>query len=180
MKKTSLWIIGGLAVVAASWAAYMGLQAPSAGPSAADGGGAGVNAGKTAPGFVLPAYQGGKSVSLAEYKGKVVLVNFWATWCPPCRQEVPDFVKVQQDLRPKGFEIVGISLDDGPEPVVGFVKEQGVNYAVAMGNSEVAQQYGGVRAIPTSFLLDREGKVVQQFQGAIDAETLRQAIQPLL
>lgn len=180
MKKTSLWIIGGLAVVAASWAAYTGLQAPTDGAQSAEGGGAGGVTGKLAPAFTLGTPVGGKSVSLSDYKGKVVLVNFWATWCPPCRQEVPDFVKVQQELRPKGFEIVGISLDDGPDPVVGFVEEQKVNYAVAMGNNEIAQQYGGVRAIPTSFLLDREGKIVKQYQGAIDADTLRQAIQPLL
>ena len=176
MKRPLVWIIGGLAVVAASWGLYMGLQPASevggAGPSA--------SAGQTAPDFVLPAYVGGSSVSLSQYKGKVVLVNFWATWCPPCRQEVPDFVKVQSELRPAGFEIVGISLDDGPDPVAGFVKEQGINYAVAMGDEHVTQQYGGVRAIPTSFLLDREGKVVKMYQGAIEAETLRSAVKALL
>jgi cytochrome c biogenesis protein CcmG/thiol:disulfide interchange protein DsbE len=172
--KTKALIIGAL-VVLGGVAAYFGLQPAPQPPAGAPG----VTAGREAPSFDLPSVPGGTTVSLSAHRGKVVLVNFWATWCPPCRQEVPEFVKVQQELRPKGFEILGLSLDDGPQPVIKFMKDQGINYSVAMGQ-EMTGAYGGVQSIPASFLIDRQGKVVKHFEGAIDADTLRKAVTPLL
>jgi thiol-disulfide isomerase/thioredoxin len=175
MKRT-LWILA--ALVALGGAAYVGLQ-PAKPPVAGAGASAGAE-GALAPTFSLPSVPGGQTVSLEAQRGKVVLVNFWATWCPPCRNEVPEFVKVQQELRPKGFEILGMSVDDGPDPVVDFVKAQGINYGVALATPEVVQAYGGITAVPTSFLIDKTGKVVQKFEGGIDAETLRTAVARLL
>jgi cytochrome c biogenesis protein CcmG/thiol:disulfide interchange protein DsbE len=172
-------IIAALVVLGGA-AAYFGLQpAPKAPDGVAGAAGGRPQQGGTVPDFTLPSVPGGTTVSLGAQKGKVVLVNFWATWCPPCRGEVPEFVKVQQELGPKGFQILGLSLDDGPDPVVDFIKAQGINYPVAMG-AEMAGPYGGVNAIPSSFLLDRQGKLVQHFEGAIDGDTLRKAVEALL
>lgn len=171
-------IVIAVLVVLGAAAAYVGLQ-PAPKPAEGTAGAAAPVKGRVAPDFSLPSVPGGTTVSVGANRGKVVLVNFWATWCPPCRGEVPEFVKVQQELGPKGFQILGLSLDDGPQPVVDFIKAQGINYPVAMG-AEMAGPYGGVSAIPSSFLLDREGKLVQHFEGAIDADTLRKAVAPLL
>jgi thiol-disulfide isomerase/thioredoxin len=166
------------ALAALGGAAYFGLQPAAKPPEGAATQGA--TEGAAAPTFSLPSVPGGQTVSLSAQRGKVVLVNFWATWCPPCRGEVPEFVKVQRELRPKGFEILGMSVDDGPDPVVDFVKAQGINYGVALATPEVVQAYGGIHAVPTSFLVDKDGKVVQKFEGAIDADTLRDAVTKLL
>lgn len=115
----------------------------------------------SAPGFTLPAVNGG-SKSLADYQGKVVMLNFWATWCGPCKREIPDFIEMQESFRDQGFEIVGVSLDQPGEEakVAQFVRQYGINYDVLHGNGDIAQMYGGVRSIPTTFLLDREGNIV--------------------
>ena len=131
--------------------------------------------------FELPSVAGmSPQVSLADYRGQVVLVNFWATWCPPCREEVPEFVKVQQELNPKGFTILGLSVDEDAKPVGDFMTQNRINYPVAMDNGSASNAYGGITSIPTSFLVDRQGNIVKTFQGAIDADTLRAAVQPLL
>jgi cytochrome c biogenesis protein CcmG/thiol:disulfide interchange protein DsbE len=128
--------------------------------AAQNGGGSG------APGFTLPSVTGG-SKSLADYRGKVVMLNFWATWCGPCKREIPDFIEMQEALRDDGLEIVGVSLDQPGEEsnVAQFVRQNGINYDVLHGNGEIAQAYGGVRSIPTTFLLDREGNIVSSKVG---------------
>ncbi|MEB3299885.1 MAG: TlpA disulfide reductase family protein [Candidatus Sericytochromatia bacterium] len=153
---------------------------------------------KTAPAFDLPviatsAKTGAKRVSLASLKGKVVLVNFWATWCPPCRHEIPDLIRLQDDLKGKGFTVLGISLDDDPQGAVpGFVKEFGArekvrfNYPLLVGNEDVARGFGGIRGIPTTFLLDRKGVIRQRWIGPPGEEhaeilaNFHKAIKPLL
>jgi peroxiredoxin len=134
-----------------------------------------------APDFSLPSYEDNQPIELSSYKGKVVLVNFWATWCPPCRAEIPDFIQVQDRLRAQGFAIIGVSLDEGGAGVVApFVKDFGINYPVAMGDQEVVSRYGGIRGIPTSFLIDREGRIAHVFPGMISGDTLEQAVKALL
>jgi len=101
-------------------------------------------------------------------EGKVVLLNFWATWCPPCRKEIPSMVKIYDKFKEKGFEIVAISVDKSRDDVVKFVKEQNMNFTVLHDvNSSTAQQYGVFR-YPESFIIDRSGKVRQHLNGAVE------------
>jgi cytochrome c biogenesis protein CcmG/thiol:disulfide interchange protein DsbE len=133
-----------------------------------------------APDFRLPDLDG-KEVRLSSYKGKVVMVNFWATWCPPCRAEIPDFIELQRELGPKGLAILGISFDQGgPGTVRAFAQQQRINYQMLMGAPEVARAYGGVQNIPTTFLLDKEGRIVASRTGVAAKQYWRQAILELL
>ncbi|MES2708665.1 MAG: TlpA disulfide reductase family protein [Verrucomicrobiota bacterium] len=123
----------------------------------------------------------GATVRSADYQGKVVLVNFWATWCPPCIAEIPDFIKVQEEYRARGLTILGISLDEGdPAAVRGFMKARGLNYPVLRGDSTVTAAFGDIKGIPASFLIDKTGRVVLHRAGMLDAATLRKALEPIL
>jgi peroxiredoxin len=107
-----------------------------------------------------------EEVSLTDYRGKAVLVDFWATWCPPCREEMPIFVELYNQYREQGFEILGVSLDDeGLEVIEPFIKEIGVNYTILLGQPGLVDQYG-VFTMPTAFLIDRNGRIVKKFDGA--------------
>ncbi len=113
---------------------------------------------KAAPGFTLTDASGAK-VSLADYRGKVVLLNFWATWCGPCQVEIPWLQQFEQQYKSKGFEVLGVSMDeDGWSAVKPFIAENKLNYRVLLGNDSVSQLYGGLDALPTTFMIDREGK----------------------
>jgi peroxiredoxin len=123
----------------------------------------------------------GKPVNLADFKGRLVVLNFWATWCPPCRQEIPGFVALQRKYQDKGLVIIGVSLDQqGPGVVKPFIGRFGVNYPVVMGNGQIVSDYGGVEAIPTTFIIDRQGKVVTVHQGFTDNATFEAEIRSLL
>lgn len=121
-----------------------------------------------APSMVIQDLSG-KITSMDDLKGKVVLVNFWATWCPPCRVEIPEFIKLQEKHRDR-LQIIGISEDDDPETVREFVKTAGINYPVVMATPELLAAYGGVAALPTTFVVDTEGRVVQRHLGLLSAE----------
>jgi cytochrome c biogenesis protein CcmG/thiol:disulfide interchange protein DsbE len=176
------WVITAFAVVIVAIVLIGKLNEPE--PSvmmqqtASQAGNAGSNA---APGFTLPSTNGGNK-SLADYKGKVVMLNFWATWCGPCKREIPDFIEMQNDFRDEGFEIVGVSLDQPGEEakVAQFVKQSGINYDVLFGNGQIAQAYGGVRSIPTTFLLDREGNIVSSKVGLQSKAAWEEQIKALL
>jgi len=113
---------------------------------------------KLAPDFSLMD-SNGALVKLSEYRGKVVLLNFWATWCGPCQLEIPWFEEFEQQYKSKGFEVIGVSMDDDGWPVVKpYIAEHKLNYRVLLGNDSVSQLYGGLEALPTTFLIDREGK----------------------
>ena len=111
----------------------------------------------------------GEPISLADFKGKVVILDFWATWCPPCRKEIPGLVTLQRRYQDKGLVIIGVSLDQqGPSVVKPFMRELGMNYRVVMGDEKIVSDYGGIEAIPTTFIIDRQGKVVTVHQGFTD------------
>jgi thiol-disulfide isomerase/thioredoxin len=127
------------------------------------------------------------SSSLEDYRGKVVILNFWAVWCGPCRTEIPDFVKLQDKYRSQGFEIVGVSMDKvwprggGPETVAPFMKDFNINYTVLMVNDTSALAgYTIPQAIPTTYVLDREGRIVKSYLGPRPMAVFEQDIKPLL
>lgn len=132
-----------------------------------------------APEFKLLGVDG-KPVNLADLHGKVVLLNFWATWCGPCRAEIPDLIDLQQKYKER-LQIVGLTVDeDDPEAIKQVVAESGINYPVAMAPVEVRMKYGGIAALPTSFVLDTLGRVVQKHEGLRDPQLYEMEIRALL
>ncbi len=120
-----------------------------------------------APDFALPMLDGGE-FRMAEQRGKVVLINFWATWCAPCRIEIPDLIELQSEYGTDKLMVVGISLDhDGPETVRRFADEVGFNYPILLDEGDVAMQFGGVYALPTTVVVDREGMVRRRISGIV-------------
>lgn len=132
-----------------------------------------------APGFELTDIFG-QNVSLSQYRGKVVLLDFWATWCGPCRMEIPGFVQMQKKYGPEGFQAVGISMDDSVQPVLAFYKQFGMNYRVAMDNGKVSQLYGGIIGLPTTFLIGRDGRIYDKVPGAVDTQRFEIEVRQLL
>jgi thiol-disulfide isomerase/thioredoxin len=120
-----------------------------------------------APDFALQDIYGNE-VKLSDFRGKVIILDFWATWCPPCRKGIPDLIDLQNKYR-NDLTIIGISLDQANtiKDVVPFSKSYGINYPVVYGNASVVNQYGGIQAIPTSFIIDREGNIVDKHVGLI-------------
>jgi peroxiredoxin len=137
--------------------------------------------GKKAPQFTLKNLQGRK-VSLADYKGKAVLVNFWATWCAPCKLEMPWFVDLHKQYAPQGFEILGVSEDepkDRPQ-ISKFSEKIGVNYPILIGDDAASKAYGGVEFLPTSYYIGRDGKVVEETAGLASRDEIEANIKKAL
>lgn len=121
-----------------------------------------------------------KQVNLAAYRGKVVLLNFWATWCAPCLSEVPRFAEWQQKYGPRGLQVVGLSMDDEEPPVRAFYQKHGLNYPVVMGDEKLGELYGGVLGLPVTFLIDAKGKIRFKHEGVTDLSIIEVEIQKLL
>lgn len=134
---------------------------------------------KAAPDFTLKD-ENGKSVQLSDYRGKVVLLNFWATWCGPCKIEIPWFVEFERKHKDQGFAVVGISMDeDGWQAVKPFVSDAGINYRILMANDSVAQLYGGVDSLPTTFIIDRDGKIAAVHVGLVSKSSYENDLKQL-
>ncbi len=135
---------------------------------------------KPAPSFSLKDADG-KPVTLADYKGKVVLVNFWATWCGPCEVEIPWFIEFQQKYKNQDFAVLGISMDDdGWKSVKPYVAAHKINYQIVIGDEKTSTLYGSVDSLPTSFIVDRSGRIAAQHVGLVDKSDYQNEIQKLL
>lgn len=136
--------------------------------------------GDQAPDFTLPDING-ENVKLSDLKGKVVALNFWATWCGPCRKEIPDFIELQNMYAQEGLQFVGIALDDGGVSVIKpFAEKLKMNYPVLVGNEAVTTAYGGMNAIPVTILIDKKGNMRGKFVGMRTKAVMESLILPLL
>lgn len=134
---------------------------------------------KQAPNFTVNDSKG-MPVSLADYKGKMVLLNFWATWCHGCVQEMPWFMEFQDKYRGKGLVVIGVSMDDdGWKSVTPFVQEKKVNYRVVIDDKKMSAEYG-LGAMPMTVLIDRDGRIADKYEGVVDREACEKQIRSLL
>jgi peroxiredoxin len=132
-----------------------------------------------APDFTLPQLDG-QDLSLSSYRGRVVLLDFWASWCAPCREETPHLMELQQKYGSRGLQILGVSMDDSPEPARAFYQQFHMNYPIVMGNANTGELYGGVLGLPIAFLIDRDGRIRAKHIGATDPEVFQKEIKSLL
>jgi peroxiredoxin len=137
-----------------------------------------IEAGQAAPDFSLTNIDGQKA-SLTDFKGKAVILNFFASWCPPCREEIPDFIALQKTYGDKGFTFVGVSLVNVSESK-DFAAKMGINYPVLIDDGKVSNLYGPVRSIPTTYVIGKDGKIVKMYIGARNKETFEADIKELL
>jgi thiol-disulfide isomerase/thioredoxin len=192
LKKSLLVIIAVVAVIVATYLADRATRQPRKGVlSVAAGNSAGRStlAGKPAPEMTLKDLDG-KDLSLAQYKGKVVLVNFWATWCEPCQVEIPWLIEIQQKYAAKGFTVLGIAMDEeGASVVTPWVGKERfdvngtksqMNYPIVIGSDAAADKFGGLLGYPTSVLISRDGKIVKRITGIISKEEISNSIESQL
>lgn len=133
-----------------------------------------------APGWTLQDLDG-KAVNSSDFAGKVVILDFWATWCPPCRAELPSLIALQKKYGDQGLVIIGVSLDQkGPSVVIPFAREHGINFPLVMGDEAIMEAFGGIEAIPTTFVIDREGRLVSRHVGVTSQAEFEAEIEPLL
>jgi cytochrome c biogenesis protein CcmG/thiol:disulfide interchange protein DsbE len=135
--------------------------------------------GKPAPVFVRPTLDGGR-VDLAALRGKVVLLDFWATWCAPCQTEMPTFANWQRQYAAQGLQVVGVSMDDDAAPVRRLAARLKINYPMLMGDEKLGAQYGGILGLPLIYVIGRDGVVRARFQGETDPAKILAALRPLL
>ena len=156
MKRNPLVLFFVAAIVAAML--FAGIRI--ARNNRASGLGKGQLVGSLAPDFELLALDG-RPLKLSDLRGKAILLNFWATYCGPCKIEMPWFVELQKEYGPQGFQIIGVAMDDAStDEIAKFAKQMGVNYPVLIGKDSVADSYGGVSVLPTTFFVDRDGKLI--------------------
>ena len=138
--------------------------------------------GNPAPDFELKVLSAkGKTMRLSELKGKAVLINFWATWCEPCKVEMPWLVEFQNKYGPEGLQVIGVAMDDADDKTItAFTKKMGVNYPVLLGTEKAADLYGGIDGLPTLFFVDRSGKIVDHELGLRSASIIEDNIKKSL
>jgi len=135
---------------------------------------------KPAPNFTLLDSNGAK-VTLASFKGKVVLLNFWATWCGPCQVEIPWFIEFNKTYKARGLAVVGVSMDeDGWKSVKPYLATKKIDYPIVVGTEDVAKSYGGVDSLPSTFIIDRDGKIAFSHSGLVGKDTYETEIRGLL
>lgn len=183
------WVLAAAGALGVALFAVPLLRGPSTSPDA----GRGASASSAAAGagtcsasqgnarydFTLKDMNGG-SVRLADYKGKVVLLNFWATWCGPCRSEIPELVRLVQDHKDEGFEVIGVSIDDTPEQLRAFAQEMKMNYPSLLMLEELDNAFGPMWALPTTFIIDRHGSICLKHMGPVTREMVEHEIKGLL
>jgi peroxiredoxin len=136
--------------------------------------------GQPAPDFTLNTLDG-KTMKLSDFRGKAVLLNFWATWCEPCKVEMPWFVDLQKKYAPQGLQVLGVAMDDASPPdIASFAQKMGVNYPVLIGKEEVGAQYGGIEYLPSTFYISREGKILDHVFGLVSKSEIETDIQKAL
>ncbi len=141
---------------------------------------AGWAAGKPAPDFNLKDVLQGQDYSLSQFKGKVVLINFFTFFCGPCREEMPDLNKIYQENKDKGFQTLGIALSSDPTQIRFLVKQLGLTYPVLNGTDKVGTDYGNVAVVPTTFIIDKQGNIAQKIEGTRKKEDFERMIKSLL
>ena len=166
-------ILVGLALILAGTAFYFLLRAQGASRNTRN------REQPPAPDFSLPDLSG-QRLNLSAYRGKVVLLDFWATWCDPCRDEIPHFIELQEKYGSRGLQIIGVSMDDTPDPVRDFYQRFRMNYPVVMGDAKTGELYGGVLGLPVAFLVGRDGRIVAKHIGATNAAVFEKELVGLL
>jgi cytochrome c biogenesis protein CcmG/thiol:disulfide interchange protein DsbE len=135
---------------------------------------------KAAPDFTLKDVLTGKDYSLSQFRGKVVLVNFFTFFCGPCREEMPDLNKINNELKGKGFQTLGIALSSDPTQIRFLVKQLNLQYPVLMGNDKVSDAYGSISVVPTTVIIDRQGNIAQRLEGTRKKAVIMSLIEPML
>jgi len=136
--------------------------------------------GQLAPDFTLTTPEG-KTMKLSDFHGKAILLNFWATWCEPCKVEMPWFVDLQKKYGPQGLQVLGVAMDDAsPNSISAFAQKMGVNYPILVGKEEVGAQYGGIDYLPSTFYINREGKVLDHVFGLASRSEIEANIEKAL
>lgn len=184
------WFIVGLVAVAIALGAVMLLQQSAAGSysgSLPSGGvllpganrGPGPKVGEPAPELMLQSLDG-RPASLNDYRGQVVMINFWATWCPPCRAEMPDMEQVYQEKKQQGFAVLAVNIQEARDPITEFVNRFGLSFPVLMDTKgEVTQQYG-IYSLPTSYFIDQQGRIAELNVGALSKSAISKKVEALL
>jgi len=176
------WIVAGAAVVALVYALIPSLPSPGAAVAKkADGSICPANAKKANLDFTVKDMNG-ETVKLSAFKGKVILLDFWATWCPPCKAEIPGFVELQNAYRDQGLQVVGVSVDDTPDKLKPFASEFKMNYPVLVGleRDDLQDAYGPMWGIPTTYLISREGLICRKNSGIVGKAQYESDIKSLL
>jgi peroxiredoxin len=140
---------------------------------------AGTNVGEKAPDFSRTDLSG-RLVRLADYRGKLLLLNFWASWCTPCLKEMPEFSNWQRTYGARGFQVIGVSMDDDAAPVERLLARKPVAYPILMGDAKFGELFGGVLGLPLSYLIDTQGRIVGRYQGGSDLSKIEARIRTLL
>ena len=135
---------------------------------------------KPAPDFTLKSVLTGKSYTLSQYRGKVVVLNFFTFFCGPCREEMPDLNKINNELKGRGLQMFGIALSSNPTQIRFLVKQLGLQYPVLIGNDKVSDAYGSIAVVPTTVIIDKQGNIAQRIEGTRNKATFLKLIEPLL